>query len=221
MPSAGVSQLFLAWPGHGDVSSRAPPCVLSAPQECLNISAAGCLGWFQESKAESSSPLKGQAWRVTASCWAESSQGHPDSTGSDGRCSPMGRMVGGWPRRPCPCCPCPCRCGASPGPSCFHSQVNSLRGQPGLVSAQATGPHESIPALTPRSAPFIREVDRAGGNVTEGACSQARVGQAAKNRKKRELVRRPCRAPCGQASNMRAIGSVGSEVLFCLPFLSS
>lgn len=120
-----------------------------------------------------------------------------------------------------PICPCPCRCGASPGPSCFHSQVNSLRGQPGLVSAQVTGPHESIPALTPRSAPFIREVDRAGGNVTEGACSQARVGQAAKNRKKRELVRRPCRAPCGQASNMRAVGSVGSEVLFCLHFLSS
>lgn len=112
MLSAGASRLFLRGPMHIGVSSRAPPCVLSPATGAPGRHCSGVAG-FQESKAESSRPLKGQAWnwhRVTASCWSESSQGRPGSAGvsrqvwSDGTdCwRPSSETEPTAPAHPCP-----------------------------------------------------------------------------------------------------------------------
>ena len=111
--------------GHLSSSSgaRAHWCLLQGPSMCP-LPPAGAPGHpcsgvagFQGSKAESSRPLKGQAWnwhRVTASCRSESSQGHPGSAGvsrqvwSDGRdCwRPSSETAPTLPTHthPCPCC---------------------------------------------------------------------------------------------------------------------
>lgn len=47
---------------------------------------------------------------------------------------------------------------------------------PGLVSSQAARPLGSIPALMTRSAPTVRAIDLADGDITEAACLQAGVG---------------------------------------------
>lgn len=45
------------------------------------------------------------------------------------------------------------------------------------MSSQAARPLGSIPALITRSAPTVRAIDRADGDITEAACLQAGVGQ--------------------------------------------
>lgn len=125
----------------------------------------------------------------------------------------MGGIVGSHPQSLCPHHPRPyCLFGtilrASPGPSRFHSQMNSLCSWPELMYSQAASPQESTPALTPDVYLFNQgstEQTVASGEVS--LCSQGLVG-------------RPGQALHKRVPDVRALGSVGCAVLFCLRFLS-
>ena len=135
--SWGISAL-LQGPVHIGVSSRAPPCVLSPQQERLGIPAVGWLG-SKEAKQNLPDLLRARPGTGTESLHPVG-QSRPRATPvqleSHGRCGRMGGIVGGRPQRLRPRCPhihihvrVAClhpHCGASPGPSRFHSQMNSL-----------------------------------------------------------------------------------------------
>lgn len=167
--SAGTSRLFFRGPVHIGVSSRAPPCVLSPTTGAPGHHCSGVAG-FQESKAESSRPLKGQAWnwhRVTASCWSESSQGHPGSAGvsrqvwSDGRdCwPPSSETAPTVPAHPCPGCLFASTLRGFPRSLTFSFPNEFLVRLARACVQQAACPQGSIPPLTPRSAPSVRDMD--------------------------------------------------------------